>query len=77
MIFDNLHAMHDIISDILTSERAPADRKKAEIDAALAHYPDGSRDTMEMEHWWMMGGNDGRGGMDGGCGTGEGRRLGD
>ncbi|MDX2121666.1 MAG: transporter [Gemmatimonadota bacterium] len=55
VIFDNLHALHDIISDILTSEKVPADRKKAEIYAALARYQDGSRDTMEMEHWWMMG----------------------
>ncbi len=55
VIFDNLHALHDIISDILTSEKVPADRKKAEIYAALARYQDGTRDTMEMEHWWMMG----------------------
>ncbi len=55
VIFDNLHALHDIISDILTSEKVPAGRKKAEIYAALARYQDGSRDTMEMEHWWMMG----------------------
>lgn len=55
VIFDNLHALHDIISDILTSELVPSDRKKAEIYAALARYQDGSRDTMEMEHWWMMG----------------------
>ena len=55
VIFDNLHALHDIISDILTSEKVPAGRKKAEIYAALARYQDGSRDTMGMEHWWMMG----------------------
>ncbi|MBP9199817.1 MAG: hypothetical protein KBF47_07425 [Gemmatimonadales bacterium] len=54
-IFDNLHAMHDIISDILTSPRVPASRKRAEIYAALARYRDGSRDTMAPEHWWMMG----------------------
>ncbi|WP_373068581.1 hypothetical protein [Gemmatimonas sp.] len=31
IIFDNLHSMHDVISDILTNSAVPRDRKRAEI----------------------------------------------
>ncbi len=55
VIFDNLHMMHDIISDILASPEVPASRKRAEIYAALARFQDGSRDAMPLEHWRMMG----------------------
>jgi hypothetical protein len=54
VIFDNLHMLHDIISDILVSDRVPRDGKREEIYAALREFQDGDRNTMEMEHWWMM-----------------------
>lgn len=31
IIFDNLHSMHDVVSDILTNDAVPRDRKRAEI----------------------------------------------
>jgi hypothetical protein len=55
VIFDNLHMMHDIISDILASDSIPAPRKRAEIYGALAKFQDPTRDTIPMEHWEMMG----------------------
>jgi hypothetical protein len=54
-IFDNLHMMHDIISDILASDRVPRERKRAEIYAALSRFQDADHDTMAPEHWAMMG----------------------
>ncbi|HEV8358380.1 MAG TPA: hypothetical protein VGQ17_16620 [Gemmatimonadales bacterium] len=59
-IFDNLHMMHDIISDILASDRVPRAGKAKAIEAALAEFRDGSKATMSAEDWRgmaeMMGG---------------------
>jgi hypothetical protein len=59
-IFDNLHMMHDIISDVLASDRVPRPEKARVIAAALAEFRDGSRHTMSAEEWRgmaeMMGG---------------------
>ncbi len=55
VIFDNLHMMHDVISDILTSGRVPAESKVAAIMAALDEFQRGDRNVMSLEHWWMMG----------------------
>jgi len=69
VIFDNLHMLHDIISDILVSGMIPPRRKASTIEAAAAEFRDGNRNIMEMEHWWMMGehmgGVDRMGGMPG------------
>lgn len=40
VIFDNLHMMHDIISDILVADTIPRDRKRAVIYAQLAEFRD-------------------------------------
>ncbi len=50
-IFDNLHSLHDIISDILLSDVVPPDSKRAAIEAALAEFRDGTRNLMPMEEW--------------------------
>jgi hypothetical protein len=55
VIFDNLHMLHDIISDILVSPKIPRTRKQAEIYEALGRFQDASSDVLPMEHWWMMG----------------------
>ena len=55
IIFDNLHMLHDIISDILVSTQIPKSGKRDAIYAALREFQDGSRNTMELEHWRMMG----------------------
>ncbi len=54
-IFDNLHMMHDIVSDILTSPRVSHEHKRAAIYAALAEFRDTTRNVMSQEEWLMMG----------------------
>jgi hypothetical protein len=55
VIFDNLHMLHDIISDILLSESVPASGKRAEIYRQLDEFRDPVRNVMSMEEWWGMG----------------------
>lgn len=55
IIFDNLHMMHDIISDILANPAVPRERKAAEIASQLEEFRNGTRDIMPMEEWWEMG----------------------
>ena len=66
-IFDNLHMMHDIISDILASPKVPPAEKAKAISAALAEFRDGTRNTMTAEEWRemaaMMGGVSRMGGV--------------
>jgi len=55
IIFDNLHAMHDVISDILTSDRVPrADKRKAILEAGR-RYRDSSSFLMPVAEWSTMG----------------------
>ena len=53
-IFDNLHMMHDIISDILTSDSIPHDRKRAVIYAQLDELRDTTRNVMSRDEWLHM-----------------------
>ncbi len=62
VIFDNLHMMHDIISDILASDDIPQARKRETIYAQLAEFRDSTRNTMSLEEWRTMG--DMMGGVD-------------
>jgi hypothetical protein len=39
-IFDNLHALHDVVADILASPTVPPSRKRAATLAAAAAYRD-------------------------------------
>jgi len=50
-VFDNLHSLHDIISDILVSEVVPPEKKRAAIEAALAEFRDGTRNVMPDAEW--------------------------
>jgi len=69
-IFDNLHMMHDIISDVLTAGSVPRAGKRAEIYRQLEELRDTTRNTMSREEWAGMG--DAMGGVDvmGGPATG-------
>jgi len=69
-IFDNLHMMHDIVSDLLLADSLDAGGKRAAIYAQLGEFRDSSRNITPLEHWWMMG--DMMGGVDlmGGTGIG-------
>ncbi|NOT09340.1 MAG: hypothetical protein HOP28_14180 [Gemmatimonadales bacterium] len=55
IIFDNLHMMHDIISDILASDKVPANRKAREIEVALGEFRDGTKNTISIAEWREMG----------------------
>ncbi len=54
-IFDNLHMMHDIISDILAADTVPRNKKRDVIYAVLAEFRDTTRNVMSREEWLMMG----------------------
>jgi hypothetical protein len=54
-IFDNLHMMHDIISDILAADTVARPRKREVIYAALAEFRDTTRNVMTHDDWLMMG----------------------
>jgi hypothetical protein len=65
-IFDNLHMMHDIVSDILVSDSVPHGRKRETIYAQLRELGDSSRNVISWKEWRemgdMMGGIDAMGG---------------
>jgi hypothetical protein len=67
VIFDNLHMMHDIISDILTADTIPHRLKGEVINRQLDQLQDPSRDVMSMDEWRKMadhmGGVDAMGGV--------------
>jgi ketosteroid isomerase-like protein len=54
IIFDNLHAMHDVISDILASPEVPKHRKRAEILLAAQRYRDDTSFAMTRDEWLAM-----------------------
>lgn len=55
VIFDNLHMMHDIISDVLASPKVPRDQKRAMIYQQLAESQRSDQNTMTMDAWRGMG----------------------
>lgn len=54
IIFDNLHSMHDVVSDILTNPAVPRDRKRAEILLAGRRFRDDTTEVMTVEAWRVM-----------------------
>lgn len=54
IIFDNLHSMHDVISDILANPAVPRAEKRAEILKAAAAYRDDTTEVMTFEGWKKM-----------------------
>lgn len=53
-IFDNLHSMHDVISDVLANDSLPRSRKRSEILAAAAAYRDDTTQVTTREDWLGM-----------------------
>jgi predicted RNA polymerase sigma factor len=53
-IFDNLHALHDVVSDILASPTVPLGRKRAALLAAAAEYRDDEREVTTVDEWREM-----------------------
>jgi hypothetical protein len=54
-IFDNLHMMHDIISDVLVADTIPPERKREVIYAQLDEFQDSTRNVMSWDEWRNMG----------------------
>jgi hypothetical protein len=54
IIFDNLHSMHDVISDILADSTVPRSRKRAEILLAAQRYRDDTSSVMTIADWRAM-----------------------
>jgi ketosteroid isomerase-like protein len=54
IIFDNLHSMHDVVSDILSNEAVPRDRKRTEILRAARLYRDDTSYVMPVAAWLAM-----------------------
>jgi cell pole-organizing protein PopZ len=54
IVFDNLHSMHDVVSDILASRAVPASRKRAEIVRAARRYRDDTTEVMSVTGWRRM-----------------------
>jgi hypothetical protein len=54
IIFDNLHSMHDVISDVLANPNVPRNRKRAEILLAVRRYRDDTSFVMPVEAWRTM-----------------------
>jgi hypothetical protein len=54
IIFDNLHSLHDVISDVLANPSVPRNEKRATILRAAAAYRDDTTETMTVEGWRRM-----------------------
>lgn len=54
IIFDNLHSMHDVVSDILTNPSVTRERKRAEIMLAARRYRDDTTEVMSVPAWRVM-----------------------
>ena len=56
IIFDNLHGMHDVISDILASPKVPRDKKREVILGVGARYRDSLSYVLTRQEWIEMAG---------------------
>jgi len=54
IIFDNLHALHDVVSDILSSPTIPQSGKRAAILTALGRYRDSTSFVTSRAEWAEM-----------------------
>ncbi|MES2180141.1 MAG: hypothetical protein V4550_19955 [Gemmatimonadota bacterium] len=53
-VFDNLHALHDVVGDILASPAVPPARKRAALLVALHQYQDDATLVVSRDDWLMM-----------------------
>jgi len=54
IIFDNLHSLHDVVSDILSSPSVPLREKRSKILEAAAAYRDDSTAVISESEWREM-----------------------
>jgi hypothetical protein len=54
IIFDNLHSLHDVASDILADPAIPRGQKRQALIDAAAHYRDDTSSIVSVEEWKAM-----------------------
>jgi hypothetical protein len=54
MIFDNLHSLHDVVSDILANPQVSRSQKRETILAAAAKYRDDTSNVTTADEWRSM-----------------------
>jgi hypothetical protein len=54
IIFDNLHSMHDVVSDILANPNVPRGEKRARIIEAARRYRDSTTFLQSVDEWREM-----------------------
>jgi hypothetical protein len=54
IIFDNLHSLHDVVSDVLASSVVPASKKRETILRAAAAYRDDTTSVTSVRDWRGM-----------------------
>ncbi len=54
IIFDNLHSMHDAVSDILTNPSVARNEKRAEIMLAARRFRDDTTEVMSVPAWRVV-----------------------
>ena len=54
IIFDNLHSMHDVVSDVLANPAVPRNQKRARILEAARRYRDDTSYVMTVAQWKEM-----------------------
>lgn len=54
IIFDNLHSLHDVVSDVLADPSIPRAEKRRTILAAAARYRDSTTSITSVEEWKSM-----------------------
>jgi hypothetical protein len=54
IIFDNLHALHDVVSDVLLSPTIPRSAKRETLLRAAAAYRDDVTSAITIQDWRSM-----------------------
>jgi len=54
IIFDNLHSLHDVVSDVLADVRIPHGEKRRRILDAAARYRDDTSSVVTLDEWRSM-----------------------
>ncbi len=65
IVFDNLHALHDAVSDILASSMVPRSGKREAVHRALSRYRDSTTSVTTRAEWRTMSVEMGASGMGG------------
>ena len=71
IIFDNLHSLHDVVSDILANPSVPRGRKRTTLLEAAARYRDSTSSITTVDEWRSMAMSMGLAGMGGAAPIGD------